>query len=125
MSPEQATGQEVDNRSDLWSLGVVMYEMLSGVLPFQADNKQALIYSILNLDPKSLADFRPDISPDLEQIVAKLLTKAFSRLGMIREEKQQHQNALNLIESREGYDFSWVWEGSDAQLYYEVASCHA
>ncbi|MCH7774506.1 MAG: serine/threonine protein kinase, partial [Bacteroidetes bacterium] len=54
MSPEQTKGEEVDHRTDIWSLGVVLYQMLSGSLPFQGDYEQAIIYSILNEEPTLL-----------------------------------------------------------------------
>jgi non-specific serine/threonine protein kinase len=75
MSPEQINGLPPDNRSDLWSLGVIFYEALTGTPPFQADAKEALFYQILNVDPKPPSTASPDVSPDLDYIVLKLLRK--------------------------------------------------
>jgi eukaryotic-like serine/threonine-protein kinase len=75
MSPEQARGEEVDQRTDIWSLGVVLYEMLAGQRPFQNDYEQALVYAILNEQPKPLRHIRPETPEVVEQIVTKALAK--------------------------------------------------
>ncbi len=75
MSPEQVTGSDVDNRSDLWSLGVVLFEMLSGVRPFVADYEQAVMYSILNQSHTQLSALVPDLPPAVGRIVDRCLEK--------------------------------------------------
>jgi len=75
MSPEQARGDDVDLRTDLWSLGCLIFEMISGTTPFQGEYEQAVIYSILNTAPPPLTGIRSGIPMELERIVNKCLEK--------------------------------------------------
>ena len=74
-SPEQASGQAIDARSDIYSLGVVLYEMLAGRPPFVGDNPVSIAYQHVRESPPPPSAFNPDVPPDLSQVVAKAMAK--------------------------------------------------
>jgi eukaryotic-like serine/threonine-protein kinase len=75
MSPEQARGQQVDARTDVWALGAVLYEMVAGRGPFTAKSSGDTLAAILEHDPDPLARFHSDVLPELQRIVSKTLRK--------------------------------------------------
>ncbi len=87
MSPEQAAGKEVDQRSDLFSFGVMLYEMIAGRLPFRGDNEAAIINAIVNDPPEPLARYKADVPEGVQRIVGKALAK-------VRGERYQHADDL-------------------------------
>ncbi len=76
MSPEQIAGKKVDGRSDLYSLGVMLFQMLAGVLPFRGESMAELMYKIANEPAPDIRIIRPELSPQLAEIVARSLSKS-------------------------------------------------
>jgi serine/threonine protein kinase/tetratricopeptide (TPR) repeat protein len=94
MSPEQALGDNVDQRSDLFSLGTVLYEMVTGQRPFRAEHEAALLYSIVNVSPQPPSSVKSEIPKGLDYAILKLLEK---------NPEQRYQTAADLRSDLENY----------------------
>ncbi|NNE98324.1 MAG: protein kinase [Pyrinomonadaceae bacterium] len=92
MSPEQARGREIDARSDIFSFGIILYEMVSGRLPFRGENKLDIVASILHTEPKPLRHISSNIPPEIETIIDRTLKK---------DKKDRYQTVKNLLKDLE------------------------
>lgn len=105
MSPEQATGQRVDERSDVFSMGVVGYELLGGRRPFPGDSYASVLHAILNHEPQPLRAVNPDVPPEVETLIASLLEKDPARrcptTSRAREELETIAERLGLTRGKD------------------------
>jgi len=108
MSPEQLRGQKADRTTDLWSLGVVFYEILAGKRPFEGETRSDTIAAILKSEPEPLNIFKPKFSVRLDKIFAKLLNKT---------RENRYQNAQDLTE-----DLSELKRIADDDFNLQIAS---
>jgi serine/threonine protein kinase/dipeptidyl aminopeptidase/acylaminoacyl peptidase len=107
MSPEQAAGREVDSRSDIWSLGVVLYELVASRMPFEGASKSHIIVAITDREPPPITQFVPDVPEALELIISEALTKdleercptAKQMLGKLKRLKQRYESGAVLTSS--------------------------
>ncbi|HWP83227.1 MAG TPA: protein kinase [Bacteroidota bacterium] len=116
MSPEQIQGLEVDHRTDLWAFGAVLYEMLVGEPPFRGDYEPAILYEILNVEPKAIQTVRHDVPDHLQVLVSRLLQKdPAKRISSVAEVIQQLKKTSAEAPSPKA-------EKSIAVLYFENMS---
>jgi non-specific serine/threonine protein kinase len=116
MSPEQIVAGTVDHRADIWAFGVVVYEMLAGERPFRGEHEAAVMYEILNIDPKALRTFRAETPEALQTLVSHLLEKDVTkRIASAAE-------VMSVLKQRTPQVHSAPEQKSIAVLYFENMS---
>jgi len=93
MSPEQALGTEVDHRTDIFSFGIVLYELFSGQRPFQGENQMSVLYAIVNNEPPPIRK----VNPDLPEAIAGIVTRSLKK-----EKAQRYQRMEDLAADLDG-----------------------
>ena len=101
MSPEQIRGQDVDHRTDIWAFGVVLFEMLTGQLPFRGETHQAVFYAVMNQELPQLSQLKFKVPTELEQVIYKALQKKlenrYASMQAIVEELRRIQRQISRV----------------------------
>ncbi len=102
MSPEQVQGLETDHRTDIFSLGVILYELLAGQSPFKGVHETAIMYEVVNVDPAPISSLRPEVDPELDAIVLDCLAKEPSERSQSAAEIAKDLRRFKRETSRKG-----------------------
>ncbi|MCX6143682.1 MAG: protein kinase [Ignavibacteriales bacterium] len=108
MAPEQIQGGEVDARSDIFSFGVLLFEILTGHLPFRGEHEAAMVYSIVNEDPENIQKYVPSASPELQYVIKTTLEKSpedrYQQISdVVRDLRRLTKQTSRVVRSTTGY----------------------